>query len=95
MPSQACDIPCVVNEEELCGGKTAVSIFLAVARSILSADERVAGQNGEKARGYVKAPKGIYESTALHSVQCMSFRCSFVYYQISNDVMILTWASSK
>lgn len=57
LPSQACNVPCVVNDDERCGGKTAASIFLAVARSILSADERAAGQNGESACDYLKGTR--------------------------------------
>ena len=58
LPSQACDIPCAVNGEERCGGKTSASIFLAVARSTLSADEIVAGQNGRCASNYVNDTSG-------------------------------------
>ena len=54
LPVQACDVPCSVNDEERCGGRTAASIFLAVAQSILSADERDAGLNGESTRLYLK-----------------------------------------
>ena len=50
---EACDVPCSVNDEEQCGGKTAVSIFLAVGRSILSDDERAAGLNGECTREHL------------------------------------------
>lgn len=57
LPAEACDIPCNVNDEERCGGKTAASIFLAVARSILSADERTAGLNGESVRDYLKGTR--------------------------------------
>ena len=56
LPVEACDVPCNVNEEERCGGKTAASIFLAVARSILSADERAAGLNGAWTRDYFRLP---------------------------------------
>ena len=52
LPAEACDVPCVVNDEELCGGKTAASLFVAVAGSILSADERAAGLNGKNARDF-------------------------------------------
>lgn len=54
LPVVACDVPCSVNDEERCGGNTAVSIFLAVARSISSADERAAGLNGECTRDCLK-----------------------------------------
>lgn len=53
LPSEACDVPCSVNNEERCGGRTAASIFLAVARSTLSADERAAGLNGESTSYYL------------------------------------------
>ena len=54
LQAEACDVPCSVNDEERCGGKTAASIFLAVAQSILSADERAAGLNGESTQHYLK-----------------------------------------
>lgn len=66
LPVVACDVPCSVNDEERCGGNTAVSIFLAVARSILSADERAAGLNGECTRDCLKlTDKGTKKKTNL------------------------------
>lgn len=48
LPKEACNIPCSVNNDELCGGKTASSVFWAVGGgSILSDDERASGLNGE------------------------------------------------
>lgn len=80
LPAEACDVPCSVNDEERCGGKTATSIFLAVAKSILSADERAAGLNGENTRDYYKETRkkieiskggGTGEEERLH---CISFK---------------------
>ncbi|PFX25811.1 Nidogen-1 [Stylophora pistillata] len=39
LPTSSCKVRCVVNEEDFCGGKNSVSLFYAVASSILSADE--------------------------------------------------------
>ena len=46
LPSEACDVPCVENDELTCGGKAAASVFLAVASSIVSSDEGVAALKG-------------------------------------------------
>ena len=43
---QDCDIPCMVNENELCGGKNAASLYWAAGSSLLLADERDAGLHG-------------------------------------------------
>ena len=49
LPTSSCNVRCVFNEEDFCGGKNAVSLFYAVGSSILSADENSKGITGERA----------------------------------------------
>ena len=49
LPTSSCNVRCVFNEEDFCGGKNAVSLFYAVGSSILSADENSEGITGERA----------------------------------------------
>lgn len=40
LPTESCNAGCMVNEEEIWGGETASSVFLAVESSTVSRDER-------------------------------------------------------
>ena len=67
VPNEVCDVPCVVNDEELCGGNASASVFWAVASSILSADEKAAGLNGERECPFY-----------FKQLQCSNFSCVVV-----------------
>lgn len=46
LPTESCNARCMVNDEEICGDKTASSVFLAEARSTVSSDERTDALEG-------------------------------------------------
>ena len=65
LPTSSCNVRCVLNEEDFCGGKNAVSLFYAVASSILSADENSERTAGERAISLVFVVTPVY-ALSLH-----------------------------